>query len=82
VKNRTQHFETDVPLPAEGEFVIVLDPTRRRDEHGRVRFTTFWFDPKTPMRVDRTTTCAARFPMPTPTSTCGTSTAPARPRFA
>lgn len=48
MKNRTQHFETDVPLSAEGEFVIVLDPARRRDERGRVQFTTFWFDPKTP----------------------------------
>jgi hypothetical protein len=48
VKNPTQHFETDVAVPADGEFVIVLDPSRRRDEHGRVQFTTFWFDPKTP----------------------------------
>jgi hypothetical protein len=39
---------TSIPRPVEGEFVIVLDPTRRRDERDRVRYTAFWFDPKTP----------------------------------
>jgi hypothetical protein len=39
---------TSIPRHAEGELVIVLDPSRRRDEHGRVRHTAFWHDPKTP----------------------------------
>jgi hypothetical protein len=36
------------PRPNEGEFIIWLDPSRRPDDYGRLRFYTFWYDPKTP----------------------------------
>jgi hypothetical protein len=80
-KNQNQVSSADcvVAQPAEGEFILQVDPPAQRDGLGNVQFVLYWFDSCTPPRADRSTTpgarCTGRTPMTR--SAASTPTAPA-----
>ncbi|TCO33374.1 hypothetical protein EV652_103375 [Kribbella steppae] len=49
-KNQNQASSSDcvVAPPIEGEFILQLDPSAKRDGLGNVKFRLYWFDPCTP----------------------------------
>jgi hypothetical protein len=47
-KNRTHVESCDISQPVEGEFIVQLDPSAKRDGLGNVKFSLYWFDPCTP----------------------------------
>ena len=48
-KNQNQVSSADcvVAQPDEGEFILQLDPSAKRDGLGNVKFVLYWFDPCT-----------------------------------
>ena len=47
-KNLTHVESCVLAPPVEGEFILQLDPSAKRDGLGNMQFRLYWFDPKTP----------------------------------